>query len=415
MSALHSPTTVGIDDRFAPWARSLGRSALQEMLVFAQQPDVISFALGLPDPTLFPQKEFAAAAIDVLATDPYALQYGPPSQRLRSLIVGLMAQRGVSCSEEQIFLTSGAQQGMNLLARLLLDHGGMVMTEEIVYTGFQQVLQPFEPQILSVPTDATCGIDLKAVTDILESGVRPAFLYVITEGHNPLTLSLQLEQRMRLAELATAYRLPIIEDDAYGFLSYSDVNNPPIRAFNDQWVYYLGSFSKILAPGLRAGWIVAPPEVLPKLSSVKEASDIDTATFSQRLVASYMASGQLGNHIKTLQQVYKERRNCMISVLNRHLPGVHCQVPTHGMFLWVELPSAVDMMALLAVAIADYRVAFIPGQVFALQPNATAKRSMRLNFSHSSVDQIEEGIRRLGQALTAEGGYIYDTDKPSGL
>src|SRR5262245_21770377 len=250
----------------ASWAEAIKRSELQEMLSAASSPGIISFALGLPAPELFPREALLRAAEIVLENDLHSLQYAPQSQLLKRQIIGLMAQRGVNCHQDQIFLTGGAQQAMNLLARLLLDKGGNVLVEEMIYTGFQQVIEPYQPDLLTVRTDLETGMDVFAVESILGRGIRPAFIYVISDGHNPLSVNLSLQKRKHLAGLARKYRIPIIEDDAYGFLYYGDRYIPPIRAFEDQWVFYTGSFSKTLGPGLRSGWVVLPEPLIPKLS-----------------------------------------------------------------------------------------------------------------------------------------------------
>src|SRR5262249_2293861 len=248
--------------KLAEWTWSIQRSSLQEMLTRASSPGVLSFALGLPAPELFPREELAMAARKVLTAGGEVLQYGPSSHPLKTQIVDLMAQRGVVCQERQIFLTMGAQQGMSLLVRLLLDTNGHVMLEELAYTGFRQVIEPFRPHILPVRVDAETGIDIDAVEKLLDSGTRPAFIYTISDGSNPTGLSLSLWKRARLVELARRRHAPIIEVDVYGFLYY-DKSLPPMRANDDEWVLYIGSFSKILAPGLRVGWVIVPEHLIP--------------------------------------------------------------------------------------------------------------------------------------------------------
>src|SRR5678816_3347121 len=229
----------------AGWARGLKQSALQQMLVATARPGIISFALGMPAVELFPTKALAEAAERVLSVNTGALQYSPPLQSLKQHVRELMKWRGVDCREEQIFLTAGAQQGMSLLSRLLLEPGGSVVTEELIYSGFQQVLEPFQPHVLTVSTDAETGMDVDAVEQCLRGGVRPSFIYSITDGHNPLSVRLHPSKRARLVELAEQYRVPVIEDDAYGFLCYENPL-PPLRALSERWVYYVGSFSNCL-------------------------------------------------------------------------------------------------------------------------------------------------------------------------
>jgi len=398
MSNTLAPLTA--EAPLANWVGAVKRSELQKMLSAASSPDIISFALGLPAPEFFPREALSRAAAAVLASDARSLQYGPPSQLLKRQIVDLMTQRGVKCHEGQIFLTSGAQQGMNLLARLLLDTGGQVLAEEMIYTGFQQVIEPYQPNLLTIRADPETGMDVSAVESILERGARPAFIYAMSDGHNPLTVSLSLGNRKRLAELARKYHIPIMEDDAYGFLYYGAACVPPLRAFDDQWVFYIGSFSKTLGPGLRSGWIVLPESLIPKLSIVKEASDIDTTTFAQRTIAAFLEAEDFNQHLVRLRREYKMRRDAMLCSMRDHFPPqARWRVPDTGVFIWVELPSEVDAAAMLSVAIEKERVAFIPGQAFCVNENCRATNCMRLNFSNSSPELIEEGIKRLARAI----------------
>lgn len=393
-------TTLTPRIALADWAMKTSPSALQQMLAAASGNDVISFALGLPAEDLFPVEAYGHAAARVIANEKCALQYSPPLHSLKSHIVELMAMRGVSCSEEQVFLTAGAQQGLSLLSRLLLNPGGQLVTEELTYTGFRQAIEPFQPNVITVPTNATSGMDLVALEDVLQRGERPSFIFTMTEGHNPLGVSLSEEDRRRLAKLARSYEVPVVEDDAYGFLRYNDAGAPPVRAFDEEWVFYVGSFSKILAPSLRAGWLVVPEALTRVLSVIKEASDIDTATFTQRTILAYLETGSLPEHIKKLRSAYRERRDCMIEALTEHFPsGTRWNRPDSGVFLWVELNSAIDTSELLSRAIETERVAFIPGQAFAVNCRARSQSCMRLNFSHCQPEQIQEGIARLGRVL----------------
>ncbi|HWW74431.1 MAG TPA: PLP-dependent aminotransferase family protein [Pyrinomonadaceae bacterium] len=383
----------------AGWTRSIKRSALQDMLVAASRPGILSFALGLPAAELFPAADYSEAVARVLAADERAMQYSPPFRPLKQHVVSLMAQRGVECREEQVFLTAGAQQGVNLLARLLLEPGSKVLVEEMAYTGCQQVLQASQADILTVPTDFRTGIDVDAVEGLLEGGERPAMLYVVPDGHNPLAVSMSREKRVRLAELARAYRVPVIEDDAYGFLNYESPL-PPLRAFEDRWVFYVGTFSKIMAPALRTGWVVVPESLTPHLAVIKEASDIDTATLSQRAISAYLDAGHLPAHLDKLRREYRRRRDAMLGALRTHFPaGARWETPTAGLFIWVELPEGVDSGELLKAAIETEQVAFIPGHAFCVGDGHRAPNRMRLNFSNSSVERIEDGVRRLARAL----------------
>lgn len=387
--------------RPADWTHTMQRSVLRQMLAVVSRPGILSFAGGLPAPDLFPTADYAAALARVLATDRGALQYGPPFMPLKHHIVDLMAQRGVECTADQIFLTTGAQQALDILTRYLLNPDGQVMLEEIVYTGIRQVVAPLRAEVLPVRTDLETGIDVTEVIDYLERGATPAYLYVIPDAHNPLGVSLNEEKRRRLAEVATAFGLPIIEDDPYGFLSYDGRCLPPLRAYNDSHVFYVGSFSKIMAPALRLGWLVAPEALIPKLTVIKEAGDLESSALTQRAVSAYMDGGHLPAHLARLQTEYRLRRDAMLAAMDRSFPaGVSWTVPRAGMFIWVTLPEHVDTGELLATAVEREKVAFIPGHAFA-HPGVAARHTLRLNFSNCCLADIEEGILRLGRVLDA--------------
>jgi 2-aminoadipate transaminase len=220
--------------RLADWTQTMERSMLRQMLAVVSRPGILSFAGGLPAPELFPQAGFAQAMAHVIAADNRALQYGPPFEPLKHQIVRLMAERGVTCRTEQIFLTTGAQQGLQVIARLLMDPGRQVMLEERVYTGIQQVINPYRPELLTVPTDLEQGIDIEVVEDYLLAGADPAFLYLIPEAHNPLGVSIGPKRQAQLVKLAHRFGMPIIEDDPYGFLNYEETAVPAMRALDDQ-------------------------------------------------------------------------------------------------------------------------------------------------------------------------------------
>lgn len=383
----------------ASWTRVIKRSALQDMLVASARPEILSFALGLPAPEFFPAADYSEAVAHVLASDARALQYGPPFRPLKQHVVRLMAERGVQCREEQVFLTSGAQQGVNLLARLLLEPGSKVIVEEMAYSGCQQVLQASQADILTVPTDFKTGIDVDAIESLLLSSERPAMIYVVPDGHNPLAVSMSREKRRRLVELASTYCIPVIEDDAYGFLYY-DSPVPPLRALDEEWILYVGTFSKIMAPALRTGWVVVPESLIPPLAIIKEATDIDTAPLNQRGISAYLDAGHLPAHLARLRVEYRRRRDAMISALRTHFPpGARWETPASGLFIWVELPEWVDTGELLAAALEQEQVAFIPGHAFYVNEAYPATNRMRLNFSNSSVERIEDGVRRLARVI----------------
>ena len=388
----------------AAWTRSLRRSALQDLLVATARPGVVSFALGLPSADLFPTGALGEAIARILAGDPRALQYGPPADALRSFVAALMRRRGVACEPEQVFLTAGAQQGMSFLARLLLDPGATVLLESHSYTGFHQAIAPAMPRLVPVPTSPETGIDVEAVALALEREPRPALLYAMSDGHNPTGASIPRGARERLVALAREARVPIVEDDAYGMISYDGEDLPALRAFDGDWVFYLGSFSKTLAPALRAGWIVAPERFIGPLQSLKESSDIDTATLGQRAAAAFVATGAFDTHLENLRTEYARRRDTMLAAIARTFPeGTRWSRPRAGFFTWVELPEGLDASRLFEIALERERVAFLPGAAFAVEGAAPARSALRLNFSFPDPETIEKGMERLGRVIQQAG------------
>jgi 2-aminoadipate transaminase len=380
------------------------------------RPGVLSLAGGLPDPWLFPVTHYAAATADVLANDDRALQYGPTWEPLKEEIARLMALRGVECTADRVFITSGAQQGLSLLAWLLVDSGAPVLTEQAVYTGLTQAVAPLGAVHLTVPTDLERGIDVDAVAWRLARGPRPAFLYVIPDGHNPLGVSVATDARARLVELARRFRVPIVEDDPYGLLAYDGAHAPPLRALDDEWVLYVGSFSKTIAPGLRLGWLVVPPALLAPLAILKEANDLESSGLTCRAVTSYLQAGRLPGHLDLLRDEYRARRDRMMAALARHLAdAAKWTRPRGGFFTWVELPEGMDTMRLLERAVSEARVAFVPGRAFAVEGGATAAdRCMRLSFSNVTPDRIDEGVAALGRIVAGATDQEHETRKQEG-
>lgn len=380
--------------------KALKGSALQEVLTLSSRPNVISFGLGQPGTYAFPREAYAEAVAQVLLRSPGALQYGLPFAPLQDHIVRLMGQRGVVCGKEEILLTTGAQQAMSLLTRLLLEDDGQVLTEEMTYTGFQQIIEPFQPDILTVKTDLETGMDVAAVESLLSRGVRPAFIYAVTDGHNPMAVSLSREKRLQLVRLAKQYHVPIMEDDVYGFLNYERVSELPLRAYDEQWVFYVGSFSKILAPALRVGWIVAPREIISRLGVVKEGNDLNSSTFNQHAISAFLDQGRLDEHLVLVRREYKARRDVMLQSLEEHFPSsARWKSPACGLYIWVELPEHIDTSKLLRVAVEEEGVAFTPAQAFSTGGGRCKTSGMRLNFSNCSIAEITEGITRLARVV----------------
>lgn len=385
---------------FASWARVHKRPAMRDLLALLGRPGLLSLGHVLPAAELFPSGDYARLTASVLSADPGAAQYDMPCGQLKTQIVRLMELRGVRCSEEQVFLTGGAQHALSLLARLLLDPGSSFVLDSTLYDGIKVVTQPFQPVLLTVPSHTRDGMDVDAVESLLAGGARPRFIYTITDGHNPTGTSIPVPQRHRLVELARAFGVPILEDDAYGLLGFDGGFAPPLCALDSERVVYVGSFSKILAPALRLGWIVAPPELLPRLSTARQASDMDVASLTQRVVAALLERMDVAAHLDRLRREYELRRDVMLAALAEHFPPEAVwHRPPGGMFVWVELPPHVDTGALLREAVDTEGVGFIPGDAFAMGERGRTGSSLRLAFSSLPPERIAEGVQRLGRVV----------------
>ncbi len=384
----------------APWLEGRGRSFLREMVAKVSEPGVISLAGGLPDPALFPAEEYGDAVAEILRQQARALQYAPVLPALREQIVGLMKLRGVECTPEQVQLTTGAQQGIDIATRLLVAHGAPVALERLAYTGIHNTLAPFEPQIHTVATDLDTGPDTDALEEIFARH-SPALTYVVPDGHNPLGLSVSLETRHRIASLAEEYGVPVLEDDPYGLLWFGPQFEPPLKALAPEWVIYLGSFSKILAPGLRLGWMVLPERLMPQVQLIKEASDLECSSLTQHAVSRLLADGVMDRQLPKIRESYGARRDALLQALGELMPSeARWTQPRGGMFAWLELPSQIDTRALLDVSLETEKVAFIPGAAFASTPGETAgNAAARLSFATLSPAQIREAVEKLAACI----------------
>lgn len=398
----------------AGWAESSGPSRLQKLIARTSSPDILSLALGLPDSSLFPLQALETAAQQVIADGQKLLQYAPHFARLKSHIVELMALRNVRCTESQILLTTGAQQSFNLLAQLLMGPGQSILAEDHTYFGFLQSIKPLQPQIVTVGTGPEEGIDVDEILHKLEAGLRPAFIYVVPEGHNPLAVSLSGEKRKRLVEIARNFQVPIIEDDTYGFLQYGERLRAPLKSLESELVLYVGSFSKILAPALRTGWVVVPERLVPPLSLIKEATDLDTTTLSQCMICSYIETGKLPEHIELLRTTYRRKRDRMVAALRREkLEDTTWKEPQSGLFVWLQLAQDVDAEALFEHALRQERLALVPEAAFVSADGVPRINGMRLNFSCPSLEAIDEGIARLARSLSTYPRSLCKTQQQS--
>ncbi len=396
------------DNRFAQRTQRMSSSAIRELLKLSEQPDVISFAGGMPAPEVFPLKEFEEASCRVLQTmGSMALQYGATDGYLplREMIVRYTARSGVDITPENVLITSGSQQALDLLGRILINRGDRILVESPTYLGALQAWSAYGAEYVTVPMD-----EYGMVTDALEEALRsgPKFIYVLPNFQNPTGVTLSLERRMKLIELADRYGVPIVEDDPYGQLRFEGESLPSVVSLDGKFrqngdpcyrgnVIYLSTFSKILAPGLRLAWVVAPPEVIRKLVMAKQGADLHTATFNQLVAYEISKGGFLDRHIKTIQDIYRERRNVMLGAMDAYFPaGVEWTHPEGGLFLWGTMPEKLDASEVFKEAVKQ-KVAFVPG--FSFFPLGGGYNTMRLNFSNATPEKIQEGISRLGKAL----------------
>jgi len=394
-------------DRFSAGIQQTTSSAIRDLLKVTEQPEMISFAGGLPAPECFPTEELTAAAERVLVERPVAaLQYGPTEgyMPLREFLTSHVARLGISIPVEQLLITSGSQQALDLLGKLMIDPGALVAVEEPTYMGALQAWRPYQPRFATLPMDEE-GLVVGALERLLQSGERPRFLYLVSSFQNPTGVTLSPERRHRLLEVATEYRLPIVEDDPYGELYYNSARPQPLAALDVELsgalrhVAYLSTFSKLLAPGLRVGWVAAPQELVSKLVQAKQGLDLHTGSLTQAMAYEACRDGLLDRHVPTIRSTYHTRRDAMLEALDLYMPkDVKWTRPKGGMFIWLTLPSHIDTSMLLQTSL-DQKVAFVPGAAF--HANGGGTNTLRLNFSHSTPERITEGVTRLGRAVKA--------------
>jgi len=380
-------------------AERMNPSVLREILKVTERPGIISFAGGLPSPRAFPVQAFADACAEVLRADgPGALQYAA-SEGYRPLREEVARMLPWDVSPEQVLITTGSQQGLDLVAKVLLDPGSPVLVETPTYLGALQAFGPMEPEVVDVASDDE-GI---AVADLARRREGARFLYVLPNFQNPTGRSMSEARRAALAQTARELALPIVEDNPYGDLWFDAPPPAPLAARHPEGTIYLGSFSKVLAPGLRLGYVVAPQAVFPKLLQAKQAADLHSPGFNQRMVAEVLRDGFLARHVPTIRALYRTQRDVMLAALERELRGlgVEWNTPAGGMFLWARLPEGLDAVALLPKAV-ERGVAFVPGAPFyAGTPDA---RTLRLSFVTASAGEIDRGIAALAATIRAELG-----------
>ena len=395
---LPPPPLPDFNALFSQRARAIQSSAIREILKVTERPEVISFAGGLPSAATFPVAEMQQACVRVLSERGRdALQYSTTEgfKPLREWVATRLSTPEAPVSPDEVLIVSGSQQGLDLLAKTLIDPGDTVLVETPTYLGALQSFSLFSPRYVSVASDEN-GL----LPQALDESMRGAkFLYCLPNFQNPTGRLLPAERRTQLAAKARELDLLILEDDPYGSLSYAGDTPVSIRSLAPERTVYMGSFSKVLAPGLRLGYVIAPPALRAKLVQAKQATDLHTATLSQMVVHEVVREGFLDTHIPTIRHLYREQCAAMLASLERHMPaGVRWNQPRGGMFLWAELPKGLDAGALLARAI-EKEVAFVPGApFFAANP---VLETMRLAFVTVPPARIEEGVKRLADTIRA--------------
>jgi 2-aminoadipate transaminase len=394
--------------RYAHRIGKMSSSVIRELLKYAEQPEIISFAGGMPAPEVFPVKEFQEACNTVLAEQAgKALQYGPTEgyPPLREMIARHTSRYMVEVGADNIVITSGSQQALDFVGRLFINRGDYIVVESPTYLGALQAWNAYGAQYIPIPMDEE-GMLVDELEEALRKG--PKFIYVLPNFQNPSGATLSVERRQKVIELADKYGVPIVEDDPYGQLRYEGEHLPSLVNLDSHYrghdgdhysgnVIYLSTFSKLLAPGLRLAWVIAPKEVIRKFVITKQGADLHTASFNQCVAYEVAKGGFLDEHVKFIRDVYHERRDVMLEMMEEMFPPeVHWTHPQGGMFLWGIMPEHIDAADVLKIAL-QRKVAFVPGSAF--HATGGGANTMRLNFSYSNPDTIREGITRLGTTL----------------
>jgi len=401
------PMSTLWEQRFAHRTQRMGNSAIRELLKLTEKPDFISFAGGLPAPEVFPVQQITEAIDTLMKEMPaQALQYSTTEgyRPLRRLLAHKMSASGITIADDDILITSGSQQALDLIGKLFIDPGDRVIVEAPTYLGALQAWNAYEAEYVCVRSDEH-GMVVEELAQALRS--NPKLIYVVPNFHNPSGATLSLERRKMLVKLANEAGVPIVEDDPYGQLRFEGDMLPSLLTLDSQGrdasngymgnVIYLSTFSKILAPGLRLAWAVAPVPVMRKMVHSKQGVDLQTSTFTQMLAYEVAREGYLDTHVEIIRSTYRERRDVMLAALKEHMPpGVYWKKPEGGMFLWCTLPDGVSSTELLQHCLKN-KVAFVPGDSFF--PCDGGENTMRLNFSNAKPEMIREGIARLGAAI----------------
>lgn len=396
--------TPNLEDAFSQRSKLLRASDVRELLKYSQIPSVISFGGGLPNPDAFPVEELGVVFEELLHEDGTpALQYGPTSgdPLLQRALEGMLKHRGIPANASNILVTHGAQQSLELMGRVLLDHHDAVVVTQPTYLGIFTALAIYEPTYHGLPTDKEGLLvdqleeDLKAMA---MDGLKPKYIYVVSTFLNPTGVTMSARRRRALVDLAATYEVPIVEDDPYYDLRFEGDSVPPIASMDKEgWVVYMGSFSKVLAPGFRVGFTHGPAALVNKMSLAKQGVDLFTNGFGQRVAERYISLGLLDKHLPKIRKLYHHKRDVMLAALKDSFPeSATWTRPQGGMFLWTTVDPRIDTKALLPIA-AERGVIYVAGHGFYAGNPET--NHMRLNFSFPSDDAIRKGIPILGSVL----------------
>ncbi len=392
-----------MESLFSRRAASIKASEIREILKLTSRPEIISFAGGLPAPELFPVEEMKTVAVKVLTdAGQAAMQYSTTEgyQPLRKKIADRLNAQGISATAEDILITSGSQQGLDFSGKVFLDPEDYVVCESPSYLGAINAFMAYECKFQEIQTDSD-GMIMSDLENVLKSNDRVKMIYVIPDFQNPSGRTWSLERRQQLLTLAKKYNKVIVEDNPYGELRFEGTHIPSIKSFDHEGrVVYLGTFSKTFSPGLRIGWVLADYLLLNKYIMVKQGADLQSSTISQRELDCYMELFSLDDHIEKIKNLYRRRRDLMISQMDLHFPKcAKYQIPEGGLFVWVELPKEVNTTKLLEKAV-ERNVAYVPGASFF--PGGGIYNTMRMNFSNMPDHRIIEGVERLGILLKEE-------------
>jgi 2-aminoadipate transaminase len=392
---------------FAARTRVMKSSAMRDMMSITTRPEVISFAGGLPDTSTFPPETFAAVTKRIADESvAKALQYGPTEglPGTQQCIREVMAAEDMRVDPEDICVTTGGQQVIDLVTKTLIDPGDVIVAEAPTYPGAVPTFASYQADVVQIEMDGD-GMRVDVLEETLDrlarDGRTPKFIYTIPTFQNPGGVTMSLERRHRLVEIANERELLVLEDNPYGLLRYEGAPQPTLFSLDGGvFVMYLGTFSKILSPGIRLGWVVAPPPVLEKINMGKQGADLCTSTLSQLMVEAYFEEARWRDYVDTLTEVYRDRRDTMLDALAEHFPTeAEWTRPAGGLFIWATLPDFIDTTDLLARALRE-NVAFVPGA--GAYMDGRGHSSLRLNFSASSEDEIREGIRRIGKVVNEQ-------------